>query len=93
MSGLTGPGYKITQTKLNSLNVSNLTPESLYVNSIILQAQDVSLKGVTGYTIAIAPPALNQSVLFSNLKNAFVGCTVRSTVTTAGFTGYAITWI
>jgi len=91
MPGLTGPGYKIAQTKLNSLNVSNLTPESLYVNSIILQAEDVSLKGVTGYTITIAP-ALNQSVLFSNLKTAFFGCTVKSTVTSAGFTGYTITW-
>jgi hypothetical protein len=63
----------------------------LYVNSMILQTENVTLVGITGYTISIAPPALNQTVLFSNLQKAFIGCTVTPIITN-GYTGYNILW-
>jgi hypothetical protein len=91
MSGLTGPGNTITNTKLISLNTTNLVPESIYVNSIILQTQDTGLTGGTGYVIPIAPPGLNQTVLYSKLQSAFIGCTI-SPIVTSGYTGYTITW-
>jgi hypothetical protein len=90
-TGTTGPGFTITVDKLDWLNVTNLTDESLYVNSMILQTENATLFGNKEYTISIAPPALNQTVLYSNLQNAFIGCTV-SPIITSGYTGYKISW-
>jgi hypothetical protein len=91
MSGLTGAGNTVTNDKLNFLNVNALSPETLYTNSIILQAKNAGLTGGTGYVISIAPPALNQSALYSKLQAGFIGCTVSPTVT-GGYTGYIISW-
>jgi hypothetical protein len=55
MSSLTGVGNTVTKDKLNFLNVSALSPETLYTNSIILQAKNSGLTGGSQYAISIAP--------------------------------------
>jgi len=104
MSGSTGPtgptgptgyvgstGNNITNVKLNSLNNYSISAEQRYVNSIIYQVEDVSLLGGTGFAITLPPGTLDPSMLFTNLTNSFVNCTVTAPVT-AGITGYYITW-
>ena len=91
MSGLTGAGNTVTKDKLDFLNVTALTPETLYANSIILQAKNAALTSETRYVISIAPPALDQPVLFTKLQEAFIDCQVIPQVTN-GYTGYIINW-
>jgi hypothetical protein len=81
----------VTRSKLLSLNTTNLTPEQLYVNSIILQIQDAALKGSKQFLIAIPPPYLNSITLKKTLTSSLVNCVVK-TVITNGIAGYQITW-
>jgi hypothetical protein len=91
MSGLTGAGNTVTNDKLNFLNVNALSPETLYTNSMILQAKNFALTGQNSYIISIAPPELNQTTLYNKLITGFIGCTVSPRVT-SGYTGYTINW-
>lgn len=91
MSGLTGAGNTVTLAKLDFLNVNALSPETLYTNSMILQAKNVGLTGGKMYAISIAPPVLDQAVLYTKLQDAFIDCTVTPIVT-GGYTGYNISW-
>lgn len=81
----------ITRSKLLSLNTTNLTPEQLYVNSIILQIQDAALKGAKQFLIAIPPPHLNSITLKKTLISSLVNCVVKTVITNA-IAGYQITW-
>jgi hypothetical protein len=81
----------ITKPKLISLYTLDLTPEQKYVDSIVYQAEDAGLTGATGFTIYLPPPALNPTDLLDSLIIAFADSNV-TTISTAGVTGYKITW-
>ena len=84
-------GNMITRAKLISLNTTNLTPEKHYVNSVILQMEDVALTGGKQFIIDIPPPYLNSTTLKNTLVSALENCVV-TTITTNGINGYQITW-
>ena len=81
----------ISRAKLLSLNTTNLTPEQIYVNSIILQLEDVALTGATQFTITIPPPYLDSTTLNDTLVSSLENCVV-TVITTNGIDGYQITW-